>query len=347
MALSVGVASPQGNQQGSVFWIGQNGNAYVKNASGQVQDLGKAGSNTGANLVLNGAKQIDDPNPGMRNVSNVTSGTPDGGGAPAKVVNTAAVGATQQALDSLGTERAVRFKSIDDNLGSVMGGYDAEAAKATADFNEQNDTNQNNLQKNKQNALVAGAQGARGLRSTLASMGALGGDGMVLANRAVTDSANADIGEAVDTATTNATTLQKSKRDFDDEDAKRRAQAQTEAANNKTAAEGTVLTKRQQYLQKLADLFNDGGDTANANRYLSEAGSLNNEIAQKGAVAAAPITARSAAFTPGDLDSYLGGAGDMTVSTAEGGTGAGADGTSIFAARARDKEKKQQALATV
>lgn len=345
MALSVGVASPQGSQQGSVYWIGQDGNVYLKNGSG-VTNQGRAqGSATTANLVLNGAREIDDPNVGMKNVSSTTTGTPTGtSSTPAKVVNTAAVSATQQALDSLGTESAVRNKSIDDNLNSVIGGYDQDAAKATEDFNTQNDTNQNNLQKNKQNALVAGAQGARGLRSTLAAMGALGGDGIKLANRAVTDAANTDIGEAVDTATTNATTLQKSKKDFDDEDAKRRAQAQTEAANNRTAAEGAVLTKRQQYLQKLADLFNDGGDTGNANRYLGEAGALNNEIAQKGAVAATPITARSAAFTPGDLDTYLGGAGDMTVTTAEGDNGASGDATSILAARAKDKDKKQQQL---
>ena len=263
--------------------------------------------------------------------------------ARAKAAQTAAaIAATQQAIDSLGTEQNVGNKNIDDSFGSVIGGYDAEAQRNKADYDESSVTNNTNLQKNKQNALVAAAQGRRGLRSTLAAMGALGGDGTVLADRAVTDSANDDIGEAADTFSTNQVGLDKAIRNFEDEDKQRRAEAETSRNNSKTALEGSILTKRQAALQKMADLYSDSGNTGKAAELLGQAGGLNDAIAQRSAVAATPIAARSAAYTPGDLDSYLAGAGDMTVDVSAGGNGGatGTDTNTLLAARAKDKDKK-------
>lgn len=245
-----------------------------------------------------------------------------GTGGTGKTVNSAAVGATQSAIDSLGTESAVGNKNIDDSYKSVIGKYDNENVQNEGDYNENVVTNNTNLDKNTQNAYVSAAQGRRGLRGTLAAIGALGGDGSVLADRAVTEEANRDVGGARDTATTNDAALTKAITKYRDDDKERRAEADTSRANSKTALEGSIASKKQTFLQKMADLYSAGGDDASASNYLTQAGGLNNEIASKTAVAATPITARSAAFTPGTLENYLAGANDMTVRVADGGLGA-------------------------
>lgn len=260
---------------------------------------------------------------------------------PAKpVLNRAAVNATQQAIDSLATELGAGYSSVDDGLRSLLTKYDREAGQNEEDYNEQTVTNNTNLSKNKQNSLIAASQGRRGLRGTLAALGALSGDGGKLADRAVTTSANQDLGEAADTASGNAVMLDKSITRFRDEDRDRRAEAETTARNQKTALEGSVASKRQQFLQKMADIFADAGDDASASRYLGEAGGLNNEIASKTRVAATAFAPRTAAFTPEALENYLAGAGDMTVDVAEGGAGDAARvPTSILAGRRKRDER--------
>ncbi len=253
---------------------------------------------------------------------------------------------TQKAIDSLGTELNVGYGNIDAESGAVRSRYDREARMNEDDYNTQTVTNNQNLLKNKQNELQAAAQGARGLRGTLASIGALGGDGLKLANRAVTNAANQGIGEATETAANNAMQLDTAIKKFRDEDRIRRDELETQARNQKTALEGRVESKRQSYFQKMAELFNEIGDAGNAAAFLNRAGDLNNTIAAKTAVAATPIAARSAAFTPGALADYLAGAGDMTV-TAEAGdaTGLGTSPTSILAGRKDERKKQQSTLA--
>lgn len=264
-----------------------------------------------------------------------------------RAANEAARGNTQKAIDSLGTELNIGYGNIDAEANSVRSRYDREAQMNEDDYNTQTVNNNQSLLKNKQNELQAAAQGARGLRSTLASIGALGGTGLTLANRAVTNAANQGLGEATETAAGNARTLDTAIGKFRDEDKIRRDELDTQARNQKTALEGRVESKRQGYFQKMAELFSEIGDTGNATSFLNRAGDLNNTIASKTAVAASPIAARSAAFTPGTLADYLAGAGDMTVTTEAGDvTGLGASPSSILAGGKKDERRKQQQLVT-
>lgn len=339
---------------GAVYWIGQDGNIWYKD-SGGTRNMGPAGSNAGnpapdaggfydpwadasETAIRFDAQQIADPM-----VARETSYSGAGSGTPAKSVNTAAVGATQAAIDSLGTEQNTGYTNIDDSYLSVLGKYDRERVKAEGDYGEQTVTNTKNLTKNKQNALVAAAQGRRGLRGTLAALGALSGTGSELADRAVTQGANEDIGEAADAYAGNAQNLDKAIGNFRDEDKDRVSEAQTQRTNQRTALEGSVAAKRQQFYQKMAELFSEGGNTGEASTWLNRAGELNNEIASKTRVAATPFAERAAAFTPGDLEQYLAGAGDMTVS-AETGAKSPVGTPSILAGR---KRKKEEEAATV
>lgn len=325
-----------------VFWIGKDGNTYLKgDETGDVQQW-RAPLKTPQML---GYTQIDDPVNPSGQVQGATTNAPSGGGAVGPKLNDAAVNATNQAISSLDVEQNTGYQNIDDSFNSLMSKYGKEASRNEEDYTKETESNTNSLTKNKQNALVAAAQGRRGLRGTLASLGALSGDGGVLADRAVTQGANQDIGEAADTFAGNAQTLDKAIGKFRDEDKDRRAEAETTKMNQRTALEGSVAAKRQNYFQKLAELYGGAERTAEANDYLGRAGGLNNEIASKTRVAATAFTPKSAAFTPGDLENYLAGAGDMTVDVAEGGMGGDTNPTSILAGRGRKKEERELATA--
>lgn len=264
---------------------------------------------------------------------------------PAKVLNQAAVDNTNKAISSLDTEKQIGYQNIEDDYGSVIGRYDLEKGQNRADFDEGIVTNNRNLQKNRQNALVTAAQGLRGLRGVLASIGALTGDGGRLANTAVTTEANQDLGGAAETAAANAQNLNRAWDRFGEEDEQRRADAETARTNSRTALEGSIAGKRQGLLQRLAELFGDVDDTANAKKYLDQAGDLNTEIAQKSRVKASPITSKAAAFSPGELETYLAGAGDLTIDVQGGAPGAGGP-TAVLAGRnaGRDDERRKRQL---
>lgn len=275
------------------------------------------------------------------NVSTPARAAPAAPSGPAKPqLNQAAVDATYKAVDSLGVEQDTGYRNIDDSFNSLLSRYNKEAGQNEADFQEQTESNTNSLTKNKQNALVAAAQGRRGLRGTLSALGALSGDGGVLADRAVTTAANQDIGEAADTFAGNAQTLDKSIKKARDEDADRRAEAETTRTNQRTALEGSIASKRQNYFQKLAEIFGQAEQTGAANDWLGKAGALNNEIAGKSRVVSTAFAPRAAAFTPGDLESYLAGAGDMTVDVDAGGMGADANPSQLLAGRKKKEERE-------
>lgn len=325
-----------------VFWIGQNGKTYMKGdgIDGVTEWFAPLKS-----PEQMGFTRIDDPVNPTGQVQGATTSAPSGGTAP-KVLNQAAVDATNQAIGSLDVERDTGYRNIDDSFSSLMSRYGKEAAQNEEDYTQQTETNTNNLTKNKQNALLAAAQGRRGLRGTLSALGALSGDGAVLADRAVTQGANQDIGEAADTFAGNAQTLDKAIGRFREEDKDRRAEAETTRTNQRTALEGSIASKRQNFFQKLAEIYGGADRTAEANAALAQAGNLNNEIASKTRVAATAFAPRSAAFTPGDLESYLAGAGDMTVDVTAGDSGGLNPGQSSLLAGRKKKEERELAGAT-
>lgn len=326
---------------GTAYWIGQDGNVWFKSADG-TRNAGKLikdyGNGFDAELLSAESQRIDDPVAQQAPVGS-------GGSTTKKVLNGAAVGATQQAIDSLGTELDTGYKNIDDSYNSLTGKYDKERSNTKEDFDESTVTNTQNLQRNKQNSLVSAAQGLRGLRGVLSSIGALGGDGAKLANQAVTTGANQDIGGAVETAATNSRSLDKAWDRFDEEDQDRRREAETAKINQRTALEGSIAGKRQNFYQKMAELYGDVEDTGNATRFLDMAGGLNNEIASKTRVASTPFTAKAAAYTPGDLDSYLAGAGDMTVEVRDGGVTAGPSTLNANNAKETEEQRRKRVTA--
>jgi len=342
----------------TAYWIGQDGNVWYKSSSG-TQNAGKLikdyGTGFDAQYLSAESTRIDDPNPGGAKKTTTSSGggrrTSGGGGggggaSSQKVLNDAAVGATQQAINSLDTEFNVGNQNIDEGYGSLISKYDLERGNTREDYDENVVTNNQNLQRNKQNALSSAAQGLRGLRGVLGSIGALSGDGSKLANQAVTTEANKDLGGATETAATNAQSFDKAWGRFDEEDAQRRKEAETSRTNQRTALEGSIASKRQNYFQKMAELYGDAGNTAAATDWLGKAGGLNNEIASKTRVAATPYSSKAAAYTPGDIESYLAGAGDMTVKVTDGGVAAGPTALNANSGKETEEQRRKRLVAT-
>lgn len=334
-----------------VYWTGANGLTYVRADGvngGEVMALGEGwDQNQNAVDLINGLERIEDPNPPAPTTTPAPTGGGGGGGGsstPDPVLNQAAIDNTAKAISSLDTDLSVGYGNIDNDYNSVIGGYDQERARTEADYKEEGVTNTTNLQRNKQNALVSAAQGLRGLRGVLGSIGALSGDGSALANRAVTTEANQDIGGATDTAAGNAKMLDKAWGRFDEEDQDRRREAETTKVNNRSALEGEVAGKRQSMYQKLAELYGEVDDVGNATNWLNQAGDLNQFIAERGTRVATPFSAKTAAWTPGELETYLAGAGDMTVKVRDGGTN-GAGGPTTVLAGGQDEEKRRRKLA--
>jgi len=342
----------------AVYWLGQDGNIWFRGNDG-VQNMGKPSSQGftqapfrqgmsdkgfSAERGSAEARLISDPNPGGGSTGNnpFSGGGGGGGGSSANVLNQGAVDATQQAINSLGTSRSVGLKNIMDSYSSLMGKYDRDRSRNQADYNEQDVTNNQNLLKNKQNALLAGAQGRRGLRGTLASIGALSGDGGKLADRAVTNTVNQDVGEAADSYASNAQTLGRAWKNFEDEDFDRRSEAKTAKRNQKTDLERSLAEKRQGFYSKMADLYGQADNTGESNKWLSRVGGLNEVIARNQGVAATPFTERKAAFTPGTLESYLAGAGDMTARVSEGGMGGQGSNPTVIAGRGLNRRREDE-----
>jgi hypothetical protein len=150
-------------------------------------------------------------------------------------------------------------------------------------------------------------------------MGALGGTGSILADRAISDSANKDLGGARDNFETNAKTLQTAWGDFESLDKRRRQQADNTRTSNKDAVESDILTERQKSLQELAGLYEQAGNTGRYGELMGQATSLTPQIAglSKSRSAYTPV---QGGFNPGELGSYLAGNRDMTVGRQAGST---------------------------
>lgn len=300
---------------GSVYWLGADGNVYLKGASG-VQNAGKAINLSDAGFDASGlsaeATRINDPNPppGPANPNGNTGGT-----APAVADKSNDIALQNAGLGAVDTQTSSGLSAIDKALGTLIGQYDTEAGANEGNFKTQSDTNQNNLQKNKQSALVNAAQGRQGLFGTLSSLGALNGSGIDLANRAVQKGANDDLNGAADNFGTNQSSLDTAIGTFRQEDKERRDNANTSADNARTNTRNEAAKSKQTFYSNLANDFAAQGDAGEASRYTGLASALYPEVAAT-SIPNSNIAYTGAAFTPGTLASYLAGANSTAVTAA-------------------------------
>jgi len=241
-----------------------------------------------------------------------------GGGTGTADTTAAARASTQKSIDALQQILANKLANAQDQYQQVINQYNDEDALNQKQYDDQTTSNEQNRTNTIQAALLAAAQGGQGLRATLASLGALGGTGSVLANRAIASGANQDIGGANNTFDTNAKTLDTSWAQTQQDEKNRRAQADTDLANAKLAAQGDVATQAQTLYKDLANLWSTAGNSGQAASALAQADTYLPQITAASRTATPTFTPQSAVFSPGTLASYLAGNNDMSVQTAGG-----------------------------
>jgi hypothetical protein len=324
MALSVGVAHPAQSQAGSIYWIGGDGNVYSKGAGGngaQVANLGAAnGTGTTANLVLNGARQVADPNSHPAAAATPAPANPNGnsgGGGKAPPAGPVYkdrsndIAVQNAGLASSDAQTSAGLAAIQKALGGLKGQYATETAANEANYGNESDSNQNALQGGKQTALVHAGQGRQGLLGTLSSIGALSGDSIELANTAVQNGANDDLAGVNHTFATNQSGLDTSIGTYRRENKSRNDEADTSAENASTNTRNNGLQAKQSYLTNLLNDYSQQGDEATAKGYADQVAALYPQIAATN-VPSSKLVAQSAAYTPASLATYLG-AGNTSV----------------------------------
>jgi hypothetical protein len=145
---------------------------------------------------------------------------------------------------------------------AIQAGINAgDDAQSNLDYDGQVQSNQADHGTAIQNAEQAAASGGQGLRAILASMGALGGTGQILANRAVGDSANDDIGGADTTYQDNANTIDEARKQYQTAASDRDATLQTNLGIDNEDAQHTAY-------QTILNAANNQGDKATYAKYL-------------------------------------------------------------------------------
>ena len=224
-------------------------------------------------------------------------------------------------LNSLGGLEASMNAAAQKNYDALIGQYSTEDARAQDAYNTQTQAATDARSKGQQSALTAAAQGARGLNGVLASLGALSGDGATLANRAVAQAANNDLGNVDENYTTNTTNLNNAWGVTQEDQKRRRAQAEEALTNARVKNSGEIASMRMKLNSQLADKYSDAGMFSQANSFASRSGDGYGAINAAAAVGTPSWTPMSASFNPGALSQYLGGGYDQSVGTS-GQTGA-------------------------
>lgn len=285
----------------AVYWVGQNGNVYVKTDNG-VRNWGKAvqgpirggGGLTGGNTsiltqkgVVTG-RRIDDPNPGggggggednnTRSLAPASGG--GGGGAPAPVFNEAGARNTQRTLDELPglLEAALRAEAT--KYQNVIGEFDAQEQGQRKTYDQSTTTNQLNYDSNFMDSIRAGIKGIGGLMNLLRGTGAAGGTAEDQAREAVGAVTSNDIRTGADTQKENQTSLDTSLSTFLSELQRKRQQAEDTRANNESAVRRENYTLMQDLFSKMAGFYGDVNNTAEANKWMNKAGDLTPKIAK-------------------------------------------------------------------
>jgi hypothetical protein len=274
---------------GAVYWIGQDGNIWLKDATG-TRNVGPAGANitrpdaTGfydpwadntQTATRFNATQIADP---ATHVLSASTTAPTGGTAT-KPLDTAAIGNTQKTIDQIPALLQAALASEDQTFNNTNAGFDAQEAAQRGTYGASSDTNQNNYDSNFMDSIRAGIKGLHGLFALLAGSGAAGGTAEDLARDTVGGVTSNDIRGGADTRDANQTALDSSLTSFlTDLKGKRQTNADTHV-NNARAINRDSSTNLQDLYSKMAGFYSDAGDTADATSWMNRAGNLTPDIA--------------------------------------------------------------------
>lgn len=325
MALEVVSSAPRNQSMaGQIFWRGADGNVYVKGAGGNGAAVTNMGSGAPTwNYILNGAVEIADPgNPGGGGGGTPTNLQDGGGGggssAPTYKDTTAARDATQVSIDNLGVIRNNGLTGADSEYDSVLKAYGAEDAENLAKYKGDVEKNEITRDTNTQASLLSAARGSRGLYATLASLGALGGTGRLLANRAISTEANADLGAGEKSFETNVENLFDARSAIEKQEKQRRLDAEKTWKDTRQNVDYEYYKSNQDLAKEMAGLWTDAGNNGEAANWLKRSSGYTPEIAKRTKVNVGQYAKTPLAYKAPELNKYLGGMNSTAVNVAGG-----------------------------
>lgn len=274
-----------------VFWIGQDGNFWVKNEGG-TKNMGRADGSGVGNYKLVGDKLVDkwadNGQPGsvmdyqmIKDPALKQEPTVLNDGPTYKPFNQAGVDATNASIASLDTVLA-------NALASAQTGYDnnrrlmnQQEASTKAAYDADTLRNQQNYDSNLGAAIRAGSIGLQGLMSALRGGGGSGNQfARDWVQNTVADTTSNDIREGYNTFDENKRGLDSAQTTFINELGRRRAENEDTLANNRRAANLYDAQQRQSLLQTLSGLYGEAGRLGEANSIMGQSAAQAPRIAE-------------------------------------------------------------------
>lgn len=238
--------------------------------------------------------------------------------------------------NSLGAARDTGLNTAQAEYDAMMKGYADQFAIDKQRYQGQVTQNEQNLTGNRQAALLQASQGGQGLRAVLAAMGALNGTGSVLADRAITQAANKDIGDAQNTFETNASSLTNAWADTRAEKEKRDAAAKLALENARNNVERTYYGNKIDVLGRLASAY---GDNPQGLQYANQIGGLSDTLARIAPERSVSYADISSLYSPQNLANYLAGTKNLQVQAQSGNAQPNAPSSVVATPTSRRKDE--------
>lgn len=332
----------------TTFWVGQDGNIYVKNGSA-AQNMGAAdGSGQGNYVVQNGqlvdkwgdngpvaiaSQQIQDP---ATVKAPAAPKAPAAAGAAAPVFNQAAASNTQATIDQIPALLQAALASEATNYSNTTGGFQAQQDQQQKTYDTSTTTNQNNYDSNYMDSIRAGIKGLGGLMQLLRGTGAAGGS----ADQSVRDTVGGvtanDIRTGADTQQANQGSLDSSLSQFLTDLGVKRKAADDTHVNNDRAINRDSQTQLQDLYGKMAGFYGDAGNTAASNDWMARAGAITPSIAANSVTQTSPYDTTPVAVQAPQLTAFAGPTQpSVTTAPSDGQIGAG-----IFTMADRKKQNQ-------
>lgn len=299
---------------GAVYWIGQDGNIWVKD-SGGTRNAGPAGANVtrpdangfydpwadnNQEAIRFNATQIADP------MVQQNTPAPTGGGGTGKTLNQGAVSNTQTAIDQIGPLLQAALAAEGQSHTNTVAGFDAADQAQQKQYGDSTVTNTKNYDSNFMDSIRAGIKGLGGLMALLRGTGASGGTVDDQVRDTVGGVTSNDIRTGADTRDENQSALDTALSTFMTDLKGKRTAAEDTFQNNQRAINRDSNTQLQDLYGKMAGYYGDAGDTATANDFMGRAGALTPSIAANSKTVVSPYDTTPVAVQAPQLTAFAG-----------------------------------------
>lgn len=271
-----------------VFWIGQDGNIWMKDAGGTYNAGSNGGSGQGNYVVENGQlydRWGDNGNvlqPGYSQIADPAVQTPapgGGSGGSGKTFNAAGAANTQRTIDQIPALLQAALEAEGTSYGNTVGGFNAAESGQRDAYGKSTVTNQQNYDANFMDSIRSGIKGLGGIMSLLRGTGAAGGTAEDMARDTVGGVTANDIRGGADVQKENQGELDSVLSSFLTDLGTKRKMAEDTRVNNERAIRRDSSTQLQDLFGKMAGFYGDVGNTGASTDWMNRAGALTPDIA--------------------------------------------------------------------